>query len=69
LPLSILKVDKSFVFAVLADGSNAAIVQAVVRLALSLGRHIIADAVATAEHAAFLGGLDCDWVQGFDDSP
>ena len=49
LPISELKIDKSFVFSMLADERNAAIVRSVIELGHSLGLSVTAEGVETAE--------------------
>lgn len=65
LPLSILKIDKSFVLTLPHDASNAAIVRAVVNLAAELELDVVAEGVETAAQFAFLRDLECRYVQGF----
>jgi diguanylate cyclase (GGDEF)-like protein len=63
LPLSSLKIDRSFV-AQLADGSGAAIVKTVVFLARALGVSVIAEGIETPEQLARLCMLGCESGQG-----
>lgn len=65
-PVDVLKIDRSFV-ARLTDvsGSGAAIVNAVLGLAKSLGIKTVAEGVETAEHAEYLRDKGCDMGQGY----
>lgn len=65
LPIDILKIDKSFVDGVVADGEDTAIVSAVVRLAAGLGLECVAEGVEDAEQADVLTGLGCTTAQGY----
>ncbi len=65
MPLSELKIDKSFVQD-LAEGNNdAAIVEAVLGIARSLHLLVVAEGVETQEQADFLRRRGCDRLQGF----
>jgi EAL domain-containing protein (putative c-di-GMP-specific phosphodiesterase class I) len=67
LPLSFLKVDRSFV-AVLGDpdGDRAStIVDTVLRLAERFGLDVIAEGVETGEQQRLLDDLGCRFVQGY----
>ena len=65
LPFDKLKIDQSFVGAMVADTESAKIVSAVVGLGHSLGLSTVAEGVETDEVAALLRGLGCDVGQGW----
>ena len=65
LPLSRIKVDKSFVIGLPDDRDNLAIVQAIVSLARHLGFSITAEGVETMEQARLLTELGSDSLQGY----
>jgi EAL domain-containing protein (putative c-di-GMP-specific phosphodiesterase class I) len=65
LPVSTVKIDKSFVADMVADGAAAAIVRSVIDLARSLGLAVVAEGVEdqrTLDHLVLAG---CDLVQGY----
>ena len=65
LPLDIIKIDQSFVQEVRDDSSAQAVIDAVVALCRSLGLHIIAEGIETAEQASYLAKVGCDEGQGY----
>lgn len=65
LPISKLKVDKSFVQDMLIAPKDAAIVSAVLFIAKSLGLQSTAEGVETPEQAARLAQEGCDQLQGY----
>lgn len=65
LPLSQLKIDKSFVNEVLDDGNAAAIARSIIGLAHSLGLTVLAEGVETSGQQQFLAGQGCDAYQGY----
>jgi diguanylate cyclase (GGDEF)-like protein len=69
LPISALKVDRSFIRNVVNDDDDAIIVKAIINLARSLGLQIIAEGVETLEQVQFLWQNNCDQVQGYYFSP
>lgn len=65
LPLSVLKIDKSFVDDVPKCAEDVAIVSAVLSLAAGLGLVVVAEGVELAEQLEFLKAQGCDLVQGY----
>lgn len=65
LPISTLKIDRSFISPIKEDGSNAEIVEIIVLLARNLGMKVIAEGVETAAQVKQLIKLDCEGAQGF----
>jgi diguanylate cyclase (GGDEF)-like protein len=65
LPISELKIDKSFVMSMLTDERNAAIVRSVVDLGHSLGFSVTAEGVETTTALEHLRDIRCDTAQGY----
>lgn len=65
LPISALKVDRSFIRRVAKNDDDAIIVKAMINLAHSLRLQVIAEGVETLEQVQFLWQNHCDQVQGF----
>lgn len=65
LPISELKIDKSFVLAMQSDQANELIVRSVVDLGHNLGMSVIAEGVETADVLDALSIYHCDTAQGF----
>lgn len=65
LPVSELKIDKSFVMDLLKDENDLAIVRSTIDLAHNLGIKVIAEGVESEEIYNVLRDLNCDAAQGF----
>ena len=65
LPISTLKIDRSFIEPIKHAGSNVEIVQTIVMLAQSLGMKVIAEGVETVEQHQALLNLGCHHFQGY----
>jgi diguanylate cyclase (GGDEF)-like protein/PAS domain S-box-containing protein len=64
-PVSEIKIDQSFVQGIADNNDHRLIVQAIISMAKSLGKELVAEGVETAEQAKYLLGCDCKVVQGF----
>jgi diguanylate cyclase (GGDEF)-like protein len=64
-PFNVLKIDGSFVSRIGPHGENSEIAAAIVALAHSLGMKIVAEGVETAEQAATLRDMGCEYGQGY----
>jgi diguanylate cyclase len=64
-PVSVLKIDQSFVQEINADPVGSSIVSAVINMGNSLGHRVIAEGVETVEQLAFLQGQRCAEGQGY----
>lgn len=65
LPISKVKLDRSFIMDITENPDNAAIVQGVITMAHHLGLVVVGEGVETREQAADLRLRDCDLLQGF----
>jgi diguanylate cyclase (GGDEF)-like protein len=65
LPVSTIKIDKSFVLNMAKDPGNATIVQSTIDLGRNLGLKVIAEGVENEESYRKLAALGCDYAQGF----
>ncbi len=65
LPVSELKIDKTFVLPMLADARNEAIVRSVIELGHSLGCAVTAEGVEDQATLEALRALSCDTAQGY----
>ncbi|TMK86069.1 MAG: bifunctional diguanylate cyclase/phosphodiesterase [Actinobacteria bacterium] len=64
-PLDSVKIDKSFVQGLTAGAEDAAIAQAIIKMAHAMGMTTVAEGVESAAELARLQQLGCDLVQGF----
>jgi EAL domain-containing protein (putative c-di-GMP-specific phosphodiesterase class I) len=64
-PITVLKVDQSFVREISADPLGNSIVTAVISMGRSLGHRVIAEGVETREQLAFLKSQHCGEGQGY----
>ncbi len=65
LPVSEIKVDRSFVQRMTSDADDAVIVRSIVDLAHSLGLRVVAEGVETVDTWRALQALGCDLAQGY----
>ncbi|PKP94293.1 MAG: hypothetical protein CVT75_04540 [Alphaproteobacteria bacterium HGW-Alphaproteobacteria-14] len=65
LPLSELKIDRSFVQNAHVDQGDAMLVRSTLQLAHELGIMVVAEGVEDAACLAFLKGIGCDYAQGY----
>ena len=65
LPVDTLKIDRSFVARVTEGSEQAAVTQAVMKLARTFSLHTVAEGIETPAQAAHLAGLGCDMGQGY----
>jgi len=64
-PVSVLKIDRSFVQDLADDSGDRAIAQSVVNMADNLGMQTVAEGVETPEQQEILKQIGCTFVQGF----
>lgn len=64
LPVSILKIDRSFIVGIDTDTKVRRIAEAVVQLGTAFEMHVIAEGVETAEQARLLTEMGCGFAQG-----
>jgi EAL domain-containing protein (putative c-di-GMP-specific phosphodiesterase class I) len=64
LPVSEVKIDKSFIMA-LTDPGNRAIVEAVIKLGRAFGLRVVAEGVEDGPTWEIIRALSCDLAQGY----
>lgn len=65
IPLSVIKIDQTFVKEISTNRSDAAVVTAIVTMAHGLNLEVVAEGVETEEQLAFLREQGCDAIQGY----
>ena len=65
LPISELKIDKSFVQNIANDQKDEAIVRGATKLAQSMGLSVVAEGVETEQAVEILRDIGCDKLQGY----
>lgn len=63
-PISVLKIDRSFISLMSANIRNVEIIEIIVSLAHKLGMDVLAEGVETKEQLALLRKLNCKYAQG-----
>jgi diguanylate cyclase (GGDEF)-like protein len=64
-PLNTIKIDRSFINRLGANGENREIVEAIIVLAHSLNMDVVAEGVETTEQLEQLRSLGCEQIQGY----
>ncbi|MBO1925098.1 EAL domain-containing protein [Thiomicrorhabdus sp. 6S3-12] len=64
-PLSILKIDKSFIDGLPMDEEDISISEAILHLAHNLNVRVVAEGVETLKQLNFLEERQCEYIQGF----
>ena len=65
MPVSVLKIDQSFVRNVHKEANDYEIVRAIIAMARSLGLTVVAEGVENQEQEDTLRNLGCEWLQGY----
>ena len=64
-PLSIIKIDKSFIDGLPMNEDDVSIAKAILSLSHNLNMKVVAEGVETAEQLKFLKTLNCNFAQGY----
>lgn len=65
LPISTLKIDRSFVRDIMIDGDDAALVETIIAMASIFKLDVIAEGVETMDQLSFLESFKCRYFQGY----
>lgn len=65
LPISTLKIDRSFIRDIMIDGDDAALVETIIAMASIFKLDIIAEGVETMDQLLFLESYKCRYFQGY----
>ena len=65
LPVTLIKIDRSFICNIQKNPNEAAIVKMIISLANALDINVIAEGVETKEQINIIRALGCDLIQGF----
>lgn len=64
-PIDTLKVDRSFINRIGAQGEHSEIIQTIIKLAANLGMDVVAEGVESEEQLNFLKDMNCEFGQGY----
>jgi len=65
LPLSRVKIDKSFITGLPKDNQNSHITRAMISVAQGLGMEVVAEGIESEGQAHILDAMNCDILQGY----
>lgn len=65
IPVDVIKIDRSFVAEIQHAPENRAVVQAIVQMAKSMGKRVVAEGVETQQELDCLMSLGCREIQGY----
>ncbi|CAK0739824.1 diguanylate cyclase [Azospirillaceae bacterium] len=69
LPLTILKIDRSFINDIATDADDTEIVKAIISMGHALRLRVVAEGVETVQQLGYLSRFGCDEIQGYLYSP
>ncbi len=64
-PISVIKIDRSFVDSALESDSDANLIKAIITMGKSLNMRLVAEGVETKEQWQYLSQLGCNYAQGY----
>jgi EAL domain-containing protein (putative c-di-GMP-specific phosphodiesterase class I) len=64
-PIDTLKIDQSFIRAMSTHAASLVLVKSIIGIARNLGMKVIAEGVESAQEAAKLRDLGCEFIQGY----
>jgi len=65
LPVSTVKIDRSFIMDITEDKSDEALVTSIITISKNLGLSVVAEGVETKEQLEILNQFQCEYVQGY----
>ncbi len=65
IPVDVIKIDRSFVSKIQYAAENRAVVKAIIQMAESMGKRIVAEGVETQEELDCLISMGCQEIQGY----
>ncbi|MFZ4622745.1 MAG: sensor domain-containing protein [Rhodoferax sp.] len=65
LPISVIKIDQSFIGTMLQNSNDAVLVHAIIDLGHNLGRTLVAEGIEQPEQSAHLHEMGCELGQGY----
>lgn len=65
LPVDVIKIDQSFIFNMLNNEEDMAVIRGVITLCREFNRKVVAEGVEYPEQAEVLKKLGCDYAQGY----
>ena len=65
LPVSEIKIDKSFIKVISGSGNSNNLTDFIVKIGQSLDLCIVAEGIETQQQLDYLSGIECDKMQGF----
>lgn len=65
MPISTIKIDRSFVSCIEHDGQNVEIARTITTLAHNLSMNVIAEGVETEAQMEYIRALGCEQIQGY----
>lgn len=65
LPITVVKLDRTFIEDAELDPAKSSVVSAVIKLAHSMGLKVVAEGIETVRERSFFAELNCDELQGY----
>lgn len=65
MPITTLKIDKTFIDDLFSERSNQSILNAIISLGHTIGLEVVAEGVETGEQVSYLCANKCDNIQGY----